>query len=238
MSTNATAPRRDIAGGNKAPAKAADEPMAPEAPAEGGETASAKTAAYKVGFYDGYMTVKESKAADPTDGIDANDPEYKSGFEAGLAAAKTPEPETPAEPAPAPSDAPPAAAKPATVQQLRSLAPDDDKFVLDCLAASMTLEASTAKYVSVLAGKFKASEAKAAKLERELAEEQRSPAPVRTPRASTAGGAKDPVAAFEAKVKSHVDGGMPRAKAMAAVIKADPEMHREYVDAVNEARRK
>jgi hypothetical protein len=109
-----------------------------------------------------------------------NDAAHQAGYTAGLTAGIEQGKAEAAKPVPA------------TVNQLRELAPDDNGFVLDQLGANATLNQATAAYATSLSAKVKASAAevtaantRAVAAEAALAAETGSPAPVRV-----AGGGK------------------------------------------------
>jgi len=138
------------------------------------------------------------------DGVDCESNDYRQGYAAGLGAKGEAPADAPAEPAPAAARA---AGKPATVQELKALAPDDDAFVVAQLQSGATLAAAQSARLRALDARLKAETAARLKAERDLAAEQKSPPPLRTAKGTTpaAAAAADPDAEAKADWAANVD---------------------------------
>jgi hypothetical protein len=140
--------------------------------------------------------------------------------------------------------------KPATASELLAEFPGDKGFCMDQLAANATVADARAAFVKAQAAQIAAlqSQAKAdadgkdaeiARLKAEVKGVTAGADPVTVTLATTAAGAAsgNPIADFDAKVKELTDKGTDRTKAVAQVVKSDPDLHLAYVEAMNAKRR-
>lgn len=149
------------------------------------------------------------------------------------------------------SDAPttPAAPAAATYQQIVAACPKaDEKFICSQLAAGATVDVARNAWTESLATRLEASE-------KALAEKSAAGADTEPPAGGktkpgvkaldsrpAAGNAAevysgDALADFNARVGEKMAAGLPRRKAVLAVAKADPELHRAFLEETNPKRK-
>lgn len=146
---------------------------------------------------------------------DAITPFVTSAVEAAVARAKTD-----------------AAPKAATATELKALFPNHSGFIVDQLGANASVDQAKASFADVVAKENTALKAENERLTKLAAETGQDFDGVKIPPKGQGKGG-DAKAKFETAVKAKTDGGMSRAKAVAAVVVEQPAIHREYLDAVN-----
>lgn len=141
----------------------------------------------------------------------------------------------------------PDALKPATIPEIEAACDGcDEAFVLAQLKAQATLSQAQAAWTKVLAQRVKDATARADKLETEKKEletkasERTGFDPVKPkidadakPKTDAGG---DVIAQWEEAVAAKVAKGMPKGRAISAVVKENPELHSAYLDAYNAGR--
>ena len=135
----------------------------------------------------------------------------------------------------------------ATLEQLMAACPKaDSDFLVKQLGQKATVAQATASWMSVLADRTAAAEAKAAEAVTKAQEaEAKGKLPGVKPVGTAGGGAStggaagnaaEPIAAFEDAVKEKKKTGLRYSAAVAAVVKENPALHWAYVEAVNHAK--
>jgi len=131
----------------------------------------------------------------------------------------------------------PAAQEPvaATIAQIKAAIPEaSSDFLVSCVEQNLSLTQVKDRHLRDQQNQIKAQQEE---IER-LKAEQKTPGvdAVGTTGQSPASDDGDPIAAFTDAVDAKIKAGLTRHKAVAAVVRADPELHAAYVAAVNEAR--
>lgn len=133
----------------------------------------------------------------------------------------------------------PEAPKPATIQEIEAHCKGcDEAFVLAQLKAQATIPQVQSAWTEVLAKRVADADAKIAALEKEKTDlAAKTPAPGNdpvgdgaAPKAEITG---DVLAQWDQLVESKVKPGMPRAKAISAAVKENPELHTAMLAAYN-----
>lgn len=125
-----------------------------------------------------------------------------------------------------------AAPVPATYAELKAgLVGADAAFLVSQLDASATLPAAVSAWMAEQNSRIQAANAKVTQAQAAAAKPGVDP--VKTEQKAAASEATDPKAQWSAAVAEKVAAGLPRAKAIAAVVKAQPELHQAYIEACN-----
>ncbi len=139
----------------------------------------------------------------------------------------------------------PAEPKPANIAEMKANCPGADaEFLMAQLEAGATIEAVKTAWMGTLATRAEAADARAEAAEADAAEAK---AKVSGPGVKALGTGKDreaagaeaggdAVAQFDAAVKEKMNTVKDRRKAINAVVRADPDLHRAYIEAVNVGR--
>lgn len=114
----------------------------------------------------------------------------------------------------------------------------DSDFICKQLGVKATLPQAQQAWMQAQADRLKASQTElaAAKDAAKAAAAKPGVAPVATGATSVAGeSGGDAIAKWNEAVEAHVKAGLPKGRAISAAAKADPDLHRAYVVAINEA---
>lgn len=132
-------------------------------------------------------------------------------------------------------------AGPATLAEIKAICPKaEPNWLLAQLEKNATLDQAGQSYrenleaqLAIRDEELKAEKEKTAAAAA-VAAKKPGVAPLAQGKGTAASAAADPVAAFDEAVAAKVKSGLPKSKAVAAVIKADPELHAAYVAAAND----
>lgn len=131
---------------------------------------------------------------------------------------------------------------PASIAEIKSACDGcDNDFVVAQMESGATAEQANSAWMKVLSARTKAAEEKAATAEREKAELLAKSAAPRTgvdPVGSLTGGLApettgDPIATWDDAVAEKIKSGMSKPKAISALVREEPELHKAYLAAVN-----
>lgn len=131
----------------------------------------------------------------------------------------------------------------ATYEQLVASCPGaEPAFICGQLAAKATIPQATSAFMKAQAEAIATAKAEAAEAKKQADEAKAAAAkpgvtPVTTTAKATTGEDGDPIAEFTSRVDAKVKAGMNKTRATAAVVASDPDLHAEYVAAVNANRK-
>jgi hypothetical protein len=120
---------------------------------------------------------------------------------------------------------------PATVGELKAALPKaDDSLILDCLSRKLTVEQAKDEFIADQATRLEDQQAALAKAK--AAAKRPGVEPLHEAGGNSAGGG-DAIEQWNVLVAEELTRTKDRAKAIAAVVRENPELHQEYIAAYN-----